>query len=245
MTERTIPILPCRSIDDVLAFYEALGFEVTYRQERPNTYAIVRRGGIELQFFVLKALDPANSYSSCYVLVSDVDSLYRAFGEGLRTAYGRLPSRGIPRIGALKDMTYGVRQFVVVDPGGNHIRIGQPIALQPPPRAESAGRLERAFVAAVALADSKMDDEAAARVLEAAFAANTAEPPTTMVRALILRADIAWRMGEPERALAWLSDARQIDLDAVDRAEIKDDLQRARDLEEGLGWIGGPRLAGD
>jgi hypothetical protein len=36
-TERTIPILPCRSIDATLAFYEALGFENTYRQERPNT----------------------------------------------------------------------------------------------------------------------------------------------------------------------------------------------------------------
>ena len=44
-TERTIPILPCRSIDDLLAFYRALGFAVTYQQERPNTYAVVVRGG--------------------------------------------------------------------------------------------------------------------------------------------------------------------------------------------------------
>jgi hypothetical protein len=29
MTERTIPILPTRSIDDTLAFYQALGFDVT------------------------------------------------------------------------------------------------------------------------------------------------------------------------------------------------------------------------
>ena len=82
VTERTIPILPCRSIDDVLAFYEALGFDVTYRQERPNTFAVVARGAIELQFFVLKELDPAASYSTCYVLTSDVDGLYEAFTAG-------------------------------------------------------------------------------------------------------------------------------------------------------------------
>ena len=92
---------------------------------------IVQRGGIELQFFVLKALEPADSYSTCYVLVSDVDTLYQAFTDGLRAALGRVPSRGIPRINPLKDMSYGVRQFIVVDPGGNYIRIGQPIATRP------------------------------------------------------------------------------------------------------------------
>ena len=133
MTERTIPILPCRSIDDVLAFYEALGFAVTYRQERPNTYAVVVRGGIELQFFVLKGLDPAASYSTCYVLVSDVDWLYARSRRASARPLGRVPTRGIPRIGALRDMSYGVRQFIVVDPGGNYIRIGQPIEAQPRP----------------------------------------------------------------------------------------------------------------
>ncbi len=37
--ETTIPMLPCRSIDEMLTFYVALGFEVTYHQTRPNTYA--------------------------------------------------------------------------------------------------------------------------------------------------------------------------------------------------------------
>jgi hypothetical protein len=30
--DRMIPLLPSRSIDDQVAFYESLGFEVTYRQ---------------------------------------------------------------------------------------------------------------------------------------------------------------------------------------------------------------------
>jgi hypothetical protein len=45
MAERTIPILPCRSIDENLDFYRALGFEVTFQQTRPNPYAVVARCG--------------------------------------------------------------------------------------------------------------------------------------------------------------------------------------------------------
>ena len=235
LTERTIPILPCRSIDETLDFYRALGFQVTYRQERPNTYAVVRRGGIELQFFVLKGLDPAQSYSTCYVLVSDVDALYEAFATGLRAALGRLPSRGIPRITAVRDMTYGVRQFVVVDPGGNYIRIGQPIEAKPALRAESAGRLERALVAATTLADLKMDDAAAARVLDSAFVDDEAAPDPVLVRARILRADVAYRMGDVDGAKAWLAEAARIDLSEDDRAAIGDDLRRANDLAEVIG----------
>ena len=234
MTEKTIPILPCRSIDEILTFYESLGFAVTYRQERPNTFAIVERGAIELQFFVLKALEPADNWSTCYVLVSDVDTLYEAFTDGLRRSLGKLPSRGIPRINALRDMSYGVRQFIVVDPGGNYIRIGQPITAVPAPRAGEASRLERALGAAVLLADSKFDAPAAVKVLETAMAADEPAPAAVRVQALILRADLAVRMDEPERGRTFLADARAIELSANDRDAIADDLDRAADLEDVL-----------
>ena len=235
MTERTIPILPCSSIDEVLAFYDALGFVVTYQQERPNTYAVVVRGGIELQFFVMKGFDPAGSYGTCYVLVSDVDGLYETFRSGLRAALGHVPTRGIPRIGALRDMSYGVRQFVVVDPGGNYIRIGQPIAGQPTPTVATAGRLERALAAAITLADSKGDDAAAAKVLDSAFADDSPVTGPTAVRALVVRADLAYRMGEPERSRAWLAEARAIGADAQDDRAIADELRRAAELDDQLG----------
>jgi catechol 2,3-dioxygenase-like lactoylglutathione lyase family enzyme len=233
VTERTIPILPCRSIDEVLAFYRALGFVVTYQQERPNTFAVVVRGGIELQFFVMKGFDPAASYSTCYVLVSDVDPLYDAFRDGLRAALGRVPTRGIPRIGALRDMSYGVRQFVVVDPGGNYIRIGQPIAEQSVPSAETAGRLERALVAAITLADSKGDDQAAARVLDSAFADDPPVAGPIAVRALVLRADLAYRTGASDVARARLAEAQSL-AEGLDDDLMVDELRRAAELEEDL-----------
>ena len=73
--EITFPILPCRSIDETLTFYTALGFEITYKQARPNTYACVKREGIELHFFTLKGYEPKDSYSTCFVLVSDLAPL--------------------------------------------------------------------------------------------------------------------------------------------------------------------------
>lgn len=191
---------------------------------------------------MLKQLDPASSYSTCYVLVSDVDALREAFTTGLRSATGRVPSRGIPRIGPVRDMAYGVRHSIVVDPGGNYIRIGQPIDVRPDATAETAGRLERALVAAVTLADSKDDAPAAARVLDSALASAEAPgadptPPTIRIRALVLRADLAVRLGDRAGAQRWLAAGRAIPLTPVERRAGGDEVRRAAELDEALAAI--------
>jgi catechol 2,3-dioxygenase-like lactoylglutathione lyase family enzyme len=96
--EVTIPILPCRDLDVSIAFYEALGFVGTYRQERPNRYAVVSRGDFHVHLFTIDGFDPEQSYASVIVVVPDADELFEAFAAGLRAAYGKLPSAGIPRI---------------------------------------------------------------------------------------------------------------------------------------------------
>ncbi len=234
--DRMIPILPSRSIDDQIDFYEALGFEVTYRQKTPNVFAAVQRGAIELQFFVLKGYEPANSYSTCYVMVSNVDELYADFRAGLKQALGRIPSRGIPRIGAIGDMSYGVRQFLLTDPGGNIIRIGQPLekadgaetATQPLPR------LERALEAARLLLYSKVDPETTARVIDDALAATPDASKVLRVQARILRADAANAIGDDALARALLDEAASIRLGDADQARIADDLTRAEELRGSL-----------
>ncbi|CAM5704119.1 hypothetical protein SVIOM74S_09790 [Streptomyces violarus] len=108
----------------VLEFYTALGFEVTYQQRSPNPYAVVEHGGIELQFFAMKHYEPTGSISTCYVLIDDVDGLYQA----LSRAQGGVPAGSHPgpaARGRFKDMSYGVRQFLMTDPGGNCVRVGQ------------------------------------------------------------------------------------------------------------------------
>jgi catechol 2,3-dioxygenase-like lactoylglutathione lyase family enzyme len=223
-----IPLLPCRSIDDQLAFYESLGFEVTYRQKAPNVYASVQRGAIELHFFTMKGYEPANSYSTCYVLVSDVDTLYADFRAGLKRSLGRVPTRGIPRIGALGDMSYGVRQFLLTDPGGNIIRIGQPLAVTDGARPTS--RLAKALEAATLLMHSKVDPETTARVLDAAMADDPDAPDVLMVQARILRAEAAHALGDDAIAQTLLAEVARVALAADDRATLADDLARADEL---------------
>ncbi|MGB2568829.1 bleomycin resistance protein [Micromonospora citrea] len=230
MTETMIPILPTRSINDTLHFYRALGFEVTYRQERPNTYASIRRGGIELHFFVLKDLQPADNWGTCYVTTSDVDGLYDAFTAGMKGLLGKVPTRGVPRINPLKDMPfYGVRQFIVVDPAGNYIRIGQPV-LEQPAGASPRSRLDRALETGSRLADAKGDFVAAAKVLDGALAADTGAEPALRFRALVLRADIAIRLDDPTNAQRLLADAAALPLTTADRTRLGDELRRITEL---------------
>lgn len=93
---KVTPILPCRDLDDTLTFYEHLGFEVTYRQTRPNPCAGVRRGGIELQFAGIPAFVPQDSYGSVIIGVADTAALFADFAAGLRAGYGKLPHHRHP-----------------------------------------------------------------------------------------------------------------------------------------------------
>ena len=114
----SIPILPSRSLGDTLAFFRRLGFDGEIRGV-DDSYAILRRGTVELHFFTHRELRPAESWAGCYIRVSDVESIHRAF------ALAELPRRGIPRMDALEDKPWGMREFAVVDPDGNLLRIGQ------------------------------------------------------------------------------------------------------------------------
>ena len=112
-----IPILPSRSLNDTLAFYRRLGFEG--RIHSHGDYAILTRGTVELHFFTHGELRPAESSAGCYIRVSDVESIYHAF------ALAELPRKGIPRQDVREDKPWGMREFAIVDPDGNLLRIGQ------------------------------------------------------------------------------------------------------------------------
>ena len=113
-----IPTLPCRSMSATVEFYRRLGFEGG-AHEFNSEYAILRRGAVELHFFTHKELVPAESSAGCYIRVLDVESIYRSISSS------QLPRTGIPRMDTLEDKPWGLREFSVVDPDGNLLRIGQ------------------------------------------------------------------------------------------------------------------------
>lgn len=115
-----IPILPSRAVNATAAFYKRLGFDGGAHEFDAN-YAILRRGAVELHFFTHMELVPAESSAGCYIRVTDVESFYRSCSSS------QLPSKGIPRMETLEDKPWGLREFAIVDPDGNLLRIGQVI----------------------------------------------------------------------------------------------------------------------
>jgi catechol 2,3-dioxygenase-like lactoylglutathione lyase family enzyme len=113
-----IPLLPSRSIAKTVEFYRALGFDGGAHEADPG-YAILRRGPVELHFFNHPELVPAQSAFGCYIRVGDVETIHQAFSTA------SLPAKGIPRIDPLATKPWGMREFAVVDPDGNLLRIGQ------------------------------------------------------------------------------------------------------------------------
>lgn len=238
--EITIPILPCASMKETLEFYVALGFEITYQQAKPNTYACVKREDIELHFFTMKGYEPKDSDSTCFVLVPDLAGLHLAFSNGLRSHYGKLPVAGIPRITKPNNNnSTGDLRFNVIDPGGNWIRFGQRIETQeteeqPAPQKAASTKLSRAIRAADLLADSKGDYAAAAKMLDTALADGEPAPSVQRVQALVLRAGLAITMGEPQHARSILTEVRQIPLHDEERSALTAELQTVDDLEDML-----------
>ncbi|MEU2180143.1 bleomycin resistance protein [Streptomyces thermolilacinus] len=233
MGEQTVPILPCRDLRPVLDFYTALGFEVTFRQLSPNPYAVVRRGGVQLHFFGMRRYEPAESYSTCLLRTDDIDALHQEFRAGLKGAYGRIPARGLPRIGALRTASHGVRQFLVTDPGGNCLRVVQDLGGDQHHRPAPEGAFARALHHAALFADSRDDPAAAARVIDRAFGATEERPtPVQALRLLVLRADVARRLGDEPAAAGCLARARAVELSGAEREEVRDDLRRLGELLE-------------
>ncbi|WP_447036442.1 bleomycin resistance protein [Streptomyces sp. DSM 118878] len=231
MPEKTIPLLPCRAIQPVVDFYTALGFETTFLQKSPYAYAVVERGAIQLQFYGMKQYEPTESHSGCYVLTDDVDALHAAFRAGLKAAYGRIPTRGLPRIGPLKDMSYGVRQFLMTDPGGNCVRVGRPISDDPSLRPVPKETFARALHLADLFVDSKQDLPGAAKIIDKALD-RTDERPTAEqeLRLLVLRADVAQRLDDAEHADRLLTRAAALVLTAAERETASDALTRLAEL---------------
>ena len=116
--EHPEPILPSRNLDETRAFYERLGFEPWFRGRGNSGYEIISRGHLVVHFFAEPALDPRSNDTSCYWRVKDADRLHREFGTLA------LPSEGIPRLTQAEDQPWGMREFTLVDPSGNLVRIG-------------------------------------------------------------------------------------------------------------------------
>lgn len=232
--EVTIPLLPCRQLDDSIPFYEALGFVRAYRQERPNPYAVVSRGDIHIHLFGIDGFDPAESYGSVIVLVPDPDELYEDFAAGLRAQYGKLPSAGIPRILRPRKREGTVRGFSVVDPGGNWLRISKLGDSEHATDDEPTTGLARVIDNAARLGDAHGDHVFALRLLENGLARFTDAPTVDRVQALLYRAELAVRVGDGSTATDSLDEALSLAVTDQERATLAVEIDHATELVDGF-----------
>jgi catechol 2,3-dioxygenase-like lactoylglutathione lyase family enzyme len=232
--EVTIPILPSGDIDESIRFYEALGFERTYRQQRPNPYAVVARDDIQIHLFGLEDFDPERSHGNVIVAVPDPDELYEAFAFGLRARFGKLPSKGIPRILRPRRKLGTVRGFSVVDPGGNWLRISRLGDVEEDDHERTTG-LARVIDVAARLGDSKGDHVVAMRTLDNGLARFADAPAADRVRALLYRAELAVRLNDGVDATASLHEAQAVELTDAARSALDGDIAYVTELVADIG----------
>jgi catechol 2,3-dioxygenase-like lactoylglutathione lyase family enzyme len=111
---QVIPTLPARNIDETVAHYEQLGFELVARYPGEQTYAIVRRDDAELHFYEFP-VDPKKNLAGCYLRIGDAAALFEEWRDAADV------------VQPLADQDYGLRDFAISDPSGNLIRVGSPI----------------------------------------------------------------------------------------------------------------------
>jgi predicted enzyme related to lactoylglutathione lyase len=107
------PTLPVSDMSRAIPFYETAGFDV---EPYDDGFAFVELSDQSAFFLALNpAADPATNGAGCYIVVQDVDGWH-----------DRLVADGLPAT-AVEDMPWGMREFTLSDPSGNHIRVGRSI----------------------------------------------------------------------------------------------------------------------
>ena len=107
---RAVPVLTAQDLAASVAFWEKAGFDV---ERMGADFAIAERDGVELHLVELDA--ERRDRGQAYVHARDVDGVHAAWSGA-----------GLP-LTELRDEPWGMREFSVVDPGGNRIRVGRSV----------------------------------------------------------------------------------------------------------------------
>lgn len=118
MADHATPNLPSRDFDATSAFYAVLGFVESWRD--PG-WMILRRGGLQLEFFAFADLDPTSSSFGCCLRLDDLDGFY-AVCQAAGVAETRI---GWPRLHPPRLEDWGGRVGFMVDPDGTLLRLVQ------------------------------------------------------------------------------------------------------------------------
>ncbi len=166
-----------------------------------------------------------------------VGDYHRAFADGLRAHYGRIPTADNPRITRLRK---GQTRFHIYDPAGNillFVNADEPDIDYDAYNNSSLSPLMQALENVAFTRDVYTDDKAAARYLDRKLKQHAAAPPSERALALAARAELAVALGDTEGAQAARAELARLTLTAEERERYRDDLAAADVLER---WITTP-----
>ena len=194
---KTIPILPCLSLDETIGFWQLLGYTTTYYQNRPYQYGVIEREGAQLHLSRRKGFEPSSNPTYCIVIVQDVYNVYLEFIQSLRQHLGRVPNSGLPRISRMKPEQ---TRFTVTDPAGNaviFINEGEKDQedFEKPNNPELTA-LQKSIALAIRLRDFKIDIPAAVKVIDTGLKHITGEKNVDIGEALLIRGMLANEMND-------------------------------------------------
>ena len=107
-------VFTVRNVAASIDYYRlTLGFAVTFEWGEPITYACLCRDEVNLHLMSAAQTERAPGQGGLCVFVNDVDVLYAELAE-----------RGATILKPPQDYPYGMRDFDVLDPDGNHITFG-------------------------------------------------------------------------------------------------------------------------
>jgi hypothetical protein len=226
----TVPVLPCLTVTETLAFWEKLGYTTTYLQTRPYQYGVVERNGYALHFIGTKGMEATtNSYTCCLVMVSDAARVYNEFTGQFKQLYGRVLHTGVPRISRMKP---GATRFTLTDVSGNSI-IFISYGEKDQQEWEEADKkeaytLQKAIAMARRFRDYKNDDEMAAKTLDATLNRKGSHDRLELAEVLVMRIELAMAMGKEVKASQCRDRLAGLQLTEQEVADLK--------LRHGIAW---------
>jgi catechol 2,3-dioxygenase-like lactoylglutathione lyase family enzyme len=106
--------VPVSDISRALGFYQdILGMTATFTNGDPTGFVILRRDVAELHLTLVRG-HRAGLHNVAHLMVDDAVALHE-----------HLVANGVRIVKGLRDADYGLRGFVVADPDGNRIDVGQ------------------------------------------------------------------------------------------------------------------------
>lgn len=235
--ETVVPTLHCTSVDETLEFFQALGFEVTYRQSRPYLYLAFRWSGFDLHYGrAPEGLDPSREHTGgCLVMVDEVAPYHAALTAAMRRHYGKVLARGLPRITRHRP---GAGRFTLMDPSGNaiiFIRRDEPDKLEYGGSKELDG-LAKALDQARIFREFKHDDRAALRHVASALRRHGDRAAAgDIALALATLIELSTALGESDRVPEWTQRLRGLDLSEDERRRVEAELDAAAHARR---WFG-------